>query len=54
MADDGKTTDCSKAGGHYNPDKVNHGGPTDKLHHYGDFGNIIADVNGQAVVSITQ
>ncbi|MFQ5708156.1 MAG: superoxide dismutase family protein [bacterium] len=40
---DGKT-----AGGHFNPDSVDHGGPTAAVHHVGDLGNITADDSGKA------
>jgi Cu-Zn family superoxide dismutase len=46
-ADDGTAT-----GGHYNPDKKEHGGPHAKSHHAGDFGNIEAGSNGVAKVDI--
>jgi superoxide dismutase, Cu-Zn family len=45
---DGLTT-----GGHYNPTKMDHGSPTDKVRHVGDLGNITADEDGKAVVKIT-
>merc|ERR1712226_542359 len=35
--------DCKSTGGHYNPDLVDHGAPTDEKHHVGDLGNIVAD-----------
>ena len=41
---------CASAGGHYNPDGVDHG-DIDKGH-AGDLGNIIADENGTAEVSL--
>lgn len=38
--------DGTSAGGHYNPTDVDHGAPTDEVHHVGDMGNIVADENG--------
>lgn len=50
--------DCSaadgmSAGGHFNPDMVEHGAPSGATHHPGDFGNLEADANGHAVYSVT-
>jgi len=33
--------DCKAAGGHFNPDKKNHGRPSDSDRHAGDLGNIV-------------
>jgi Cu-Zn family superoxide dismutase len=46
--------DCSSgdgksAGGHFNPNSVDHGSPDTTLRHIGDLGNITADDNGNAV-----
>ena len=45
--------DCSapdgkSAGGHFNPQGVDHGGPETETHHIGDLGNIVADADGNA------
>lgn len=45
--------DFSSAGGHFNPTGEKHGAPTDQPHHYGDFGNIEANEDGVATVTVT-
>jgi len=39
---------CISTGGHYNPDKHDHGAREDAVRHVGDLGNINADNNGVA------
>ncbi|HTG44079.1 MAG TPA: superoxide dismutase family protein [Verrucomicrobiae bacterium] len=40
--------DFTSAGGHFNPNQLPHGSPTDPQHHSGDFGNLEANQQGVA------
>jgi Cu-Zn family superoxide dismutase len=40
----------TSAGGHFNPDEMDHAGPTDAMRHMGDMGNIVADSDGNATI----
>jgi Cu-Zn family superoxide dismutase len=44
--------DASSAGGHFNPTASQHGGPAGAIRHGGDLGNLKADENGYAQMSI--
>jgi len=41
-------TDCSKCGGHWDPNNNDHGGLNDTNSHAGDLGNIIANISKEA------
>ncbi|HEY7086602.1 MAG TPA: superoxide dismutase family protein [Tepidisphaeraceae bacterium] len=45
--------DLMSTGGHYNPDKHVHGGPTTSPVHAGDFGNVTSDASGMAMFELT-
>merc|ERR1711971_213909 len=45
---------CKDAGGHFNPGKKNHGDVNADERHKGDFGNIVADSQGDAKISIVR
>ena len=45
--------DATSAGGHFNPNKHDHGGPDSAQRHAGDLGNIEADASGKAHLEFT-
>ncbi|NP_001238038.1 Superoxide dismutase [Cu-Zn], chloroplastic-like [Glycine max] len=42
------TNGCISTGPHFNPNKLKHGAPEDKIRHAGDLGNIVANADGVA------
>jgi Cu-Zn family superoxide dismutase len=50
---DCRAPDASSAGGHFNPQGSEHGGPESSIRHAGDLGNVQADMNGSAQSEIT-
>jgi superoxide dismutase, Cu-Zn family len=50
---DCSSPDAVSAGGHFNPDNMQHGGPMTAQRHVGDLGNIQADDKGKAHFELT-
>uniref|UniRef100_A0A6N2KGP7 Superoxide dismutase [Cu-Zn] n=1 Tax=Salix viminalis TaxID=40686 RepID=A0A6N2KGP7_SALVM len=46
------TNGCMSTGAHFNPNKLTHGAPEDEIRHAGDLGNIVANADGVAEVTI--
>ncbi|TMW96763.1 hypothetical protein EJD97_006815 [Solanum chilense] len=46
------TNGCMSTGPHFNPNKLTHGAPGDEIRHAGDLGNIVANADGVAEVTL--
>lgn len=44
--------DFKSAGEHFNPKKIDHGGPASQARHFGDLGNLVANKEGIAKVDV--
>lgn len=50
---DASAPDGTSAGGHFNPEKHQHGKPGEGMSHIGDMGNLKADAQGMAHAEVT-
>nr|WDE17993.1 chloroplast copper/zinc-superoxide dismutase 10 [Litchi chinensis] len=46
------TNGCMSTGAHFNPNNLTHGAPEDEVRHAGDLGNVVANADGVAEVTI--
>ncbi|KAB2080800.1 hypothetical protein ES319_A05G090800v1 [Gossypium barbadense] len=46
------TNGCMSTGAHFNPNRMTHGAPEDKVRHAGDLGNIVANADGVAEATV--
>ncbi|GAB6028992.1 Superoxide dismutase [Cu-Zn] [Chamberlinius hualienensis] len=44
---------CGSTGGHFNPENMTHGSPSDVIRHVDDLGNIEADESGKTVINFS-
>lgn len=53
LTGDCSAADAASAGGHFNPENMQHGGPDGATHHAGDLGNMDVGADGTGTLSVT-
>ena len=53
LTGDCSAPDAASAGGHFNPENMQHGGPDGATHHAGDLGNIDVGADGTGTLNVT-